>query len=273
MSVHVKTMAILMLLLTSALLSAEKTGVSWTDGVIRTRGTDRISVSETGTPIDPDTGREISISEARRISYKRSREMAVMEAAAVIPEITVNGGETIRDLISENQTAMTRLTRVVYEYSKFNDVSSGYMETACELCIKTGYIITALDYGFPCEEFPLSDYKASATEYTSLIVDTRGLGIGPMLLPSIYNEDGLEIYGRNFISGDDAVKHLAVSYAHSEKDALKHKKAGKHPFFCVALKNLNGSPVLADEDIRRVFSHKKNLAYMKKCRVIFIIDR
>ncbi|HPS58985.1 MAG TPA: hypothetical protein PK514_12845 [Spirochaetota bacterium] len=254
-------------------LSQKSGGIDWTGEIITAAGTDRITVNDEGLPFDPDTGRIISISEARNMSYTRAKEKAINAAALLISEIPVDNDSTIMQIIERDPVARARMTRVMHEYSKFRDRPAGYMETTCELKLKAGYLITAMNYDFPMEEFPESDQKASPTLYTSLIVDVRGLDIRPMLLPSIYNENGLEIYGKNFISGDDAVKHLSVSYAYSESDAKKHKKAGQHPFFCAALKNLNGSPVLSDDDIKRLFSHKKNSAYIKKCRVIFIIDR
>ena len=247
--------------------------VDWRNETVTATGTDRITVNDEGQPVDPDTGSIISVSEARNMSYERAKEKAVNAAAILISQITVDNESTIMQIIERDPVARARMTRVIHEYTKFRDRSSGYMETSCELQIKTGYLITALNYDFPMEDFPQSDVKASPTPYTSIIVDTRGLGIRPMLLPSIYNENGLEIYGKKYISGDDAVRYLAVSYAYTESEAKKHKKAGQHPFFCAALKNLNGSPVLSDDDIMRVFSHKKNSAYIKKCRVIFIIDR
>lgn len=270
---QIKKILIIMILLPLAGMSAGKTGVDWISGTITATGTDRISVNDDGSPVDPETGRVISISSARNASWEKAKENAILEAARVIGNIQINSNERISDIVERDQVARGRITRVLHEYGRFRERPAGYMETSCELSIKTGFLITALNYDFPCDDFPLSDDTASPTQYTSLIIDVRGLGIRPMLFPSIYNESGLEIYGKNFISGDDAVKHMAVSYVHTETEAGKHKKAGQHPFFCIALKNLNGSPVLSDEDIKRVFSHKKNLAYLKKCRIIFIIDR
>lgn len=254
-------------------ISQKSGGIDWTGELITAAGTDRISVNDEGLPVDPETGRIISISEARNMSYARAKEKAVNAAALLISAIQVDSDTTIMQVIERDPVARARMTRIMHEYSKFRDRPCGYLETSCELQMKTGYLLIALNYDFPMEEFPQSDLKASPTKYTSLIVDVRGLGIRPMLLPSIYNENGLEIYGKNYISGDDAVKHLSVSYTYTESEAKKHIKAGQHPFFTAALKNLNGSPVLSDDDIRRVFSNKKNSAYIRKCRVIFIIDR
>ncbi|NLV68903.1 MAG: hypothetical protein GXY14_14625 [Spirochaetes bacterium] len=254
-------------------MSQKQGMIDWTKALITASGTDRISLNDEGQPVDPDSGKIISISEARNISYSRAKEKALNEAALLISEIPVDYESTILQIIERDPVARARMTRVMHEHSRFRDRSSGYLENSCEIQIKTGYLLTALNYEFPMEDFPLSEIKASPTLYTSIIVDTRGLDIRPMLLPSIYNENGLEIFGKNFISGDDAVKYMPVSYAYSEREAMKHKKAGQHPFFCAALKNLNGSPVLSDDDIRRIFSHKKNSSYIQKCRVIFIIDR
>ncbi len=263
----------IILILSNAGMPQNNGSIDWTRAMITASGTDKIAVNGEGLPVDPDTGRVISISEARNMSYSRAKEKAINAAALLISGIPVDNESTIMQILERDPVARARMTRVMHEYARFRDRKCGYMEASCELQINTGYLIIALNYDFPMEDFPASDVKASPTLYTSLIVDTRGLKIRPNLLPSIYNESGLEIYGKNFISGQDAVKHLSVSYTYTENEAMKHKKAGQHPFFCAALKNLNGSPVLSDDDIRKVFSHKKNSAYLKKCRVIFIIDR
>ncbi len=270
---RIKQIIPLLILLPVAAMPQGKGQINWIEGIIRATGTDSIIINDQGSPVDEETGDTISLADARTRSYARAKEKAMESASQVITSIQVSSTERIIDIIERDPVARGRLMRVVHQYSKFREKSAGSLETACEMEFSAGYLLTMLNIDFPCDEFPLSSDTASPTLYTSLIVDVRGLGIKPMLLPSIYNETGLEIYGKNFISGNDAVYHLAVSYTFSENEAKNHKKAGKHPFFCAALKNLNGSPVLSDDDIKRVFSHKKNLAYLKKCRVIFVIDR
>ena len=247
--------------------------VDWIEGKIKSTGNSRIAIDESGSPVDIETGKTLSISEARNIAYDRSKEIALVEAIKTISEIQVDNQKKIKDLIREDLTVRQNISGVLEEYSRYKDSPADYISSACELEFNLGYLLTVLNYSFPGDSFPVRDDIEISTKYTSLIIDVRGLGIKPMLLPSILNESGLEIYNKNFIKSADAVKYNPVSYVYNEKDAIKHKKSGQKPLFCAALKNMNGNPVIPDNVIKKMFSNKKNIEYLSKCRVIFIIDR
>lgn len=247
--------------------------IDWINGRIVSAGSSSMAIDEHGTPVDMENGKQLSISEARTISYERSKEKALFEAVKMIGEIQVDNVKKIKDLVRDDQTVRKNIPEVMEEYSSYKEKPSGYLTSSCELQFSLGYLLTAINYSFPLDNFPERSDIDISTIYTSLIVDVRGLEIKPMLLPSIINENGLEVYNKNFINPSDAVKYNPVSYVYSEKEAMKHKKAGKHPFFCAALKNLNGNPVVSDNDLKKIFSNKKNIEYLSKCRVIFIIDR
>ena len=97
--------------------------------------------------------------------------------------------------------------------------------------------------------------------------------ISPTILPAIYDRDGLEIYSRYFINIRYGLKTGLVSYVFDEKEAFKHPKAGRYPYFATSMKNIENNPVLNNEDIKRIYSSPATLAELKKCKVIFIIDR
>ncbi len=270
--------SIILFLILSSLVYAEtmnsyNSKVDWTKGVIVSEGKSAIVINDSGATIDYETGNSISYSSARDLSYEKSREKALSNAVSIINDIQIDSDTKIRDLILKDRDLRQRISHYLHEYSKFKEQPAGHLNTSCTLELKLGYLINTLGLRFPENDFPLRSDTNISTKYTSLIIDTRGLKIKPALLPAVFNETGLEIYSRHHISGKDAVKHLAVSYTNSEAEAVKHKKAGRHPFYCTALKSLNGNPVISDNDIKRIYSHKENLIFLKKCRVIFIIDR
>lgn len=268
-----KSFLIILILTTTAVNAVISPKVDWVEGKIKAFGESVIAVDESGQPFDIETERPLSISDSRIIAEQRAREKALHEAINIISELQVDSQYKMKDLVRNDPVVRENITRVIDEYSKYRDRPSGYLKSSCELEINYGYLLTAINYSFPADSFPLRDDIEISTNYTSVIIDVRGLGIKPMLLPSVLNENGLEVYSKNFVIPSEAVRFNIVSYTRSEKDALKHKKAGKHPFFCAALKNLNGNPVISDNDIKKIFSSKKNIEYLRKCRVIFIIER
>ena len=247
--------------------------IDWLNGKIISIGSANMAIDENGVPIDVETNNALSISEARSISYERSKEKALNNAINTISAMQVDSENKIADLIKTDPVVRRNIYEIIEKNSKYKDVTSNYLISSCKLELKTGYLTEAINYSFPKDNFPIQNNIDISTLYSSIIIDVRGLGINPMLIPSIVNENGLEVYNKNFINPDDAIKYNVVSYVYTEKDAIKHKKAGKNPLFCIALKNINGNPVISDNDIKKIFSHKKNIEYLKKCRVIFIIDR
>ena len=247
--------------------------VDWLNGRVISTGINNMAIDEKGVPVDFETNNGLAISEARTISYERSKEKAFINAINTISAIQVDSAYKIADLIKTDPVVRRNIYEVIEKNSIYKDVTSDYLISSCRLEFNTGHLAEAINYTFPQDKFPMQDNIEISTLYSSIIIDVRGLGIKPMLIPSIVNEHGLEIYSKNFINPDDAIKYNIVSYVHTEKDATKHKKAGKNPLFCIALKNINGSPVISDNDVKKIFSHKKNIEYLKKCRVIFIIDR
>jgi len=266
---------ILLLLITilPAIPGYSVTRIDWVEGKVKSSGSSSMAIDEYGSPTDMESGKQLSISDARNISYERAKEKALIDAINIINEIQVDNEKKIKDLVRSDLAVRQTISKIIEEYSHYKDKPSGYLSSTCDLEFNLGYLLTAINYNFPVDRFPVSDNIEISTLYTSIIIDVRGLNIKPMLLPSIINENGLEVYNKNFIKPGDAVKYNPVSYVYNEKDAIKHKKAGKHPLFCAALKNMNGNPVISDDDVKKIFSHKKNIEYLSKCRVIFIIDR
>ncbi|MCL1865207.1 MAG: hypothetical protein FWF73_05285 [Spirochaetes bacterium] len=264
---------ILFIILNSGSYGKNDVAVDWLNGKIISIGDSSMSIDENGNPIDIETNSVLSISEARNISYERSREKALINAINIINTIQVDNEKKIADLIKIDPVVRRNIYEVIEKNSTYKDVTSNYLISSCKFELNTGYLAEAVNYSFPKDNFPIQDNIEISTLYSSIIIDVRGLNIKPMLIPSVLNESGLEVYNKNFINPADAVKYNVVSYVYTEKDAIKHKKAGKNPLFCIALKNINGNPVISDSDIKKIFSHKKNIEYLQKCRVIFIIDR
>jgi len=259
--------------LTPAIQAKNNSGIDWVKGKVYSTGINSMAINLHGHPVDIESGNKLSISDTRNISYERSREKALIKAIDIINNIQVDSEKKIKDLILNDVTVRKNITRIIESHASYKDKTSDYLVTSCELEFNTGYLLTAINYNFPGDIFPALNDSGITTLYTSLIIDARGLKIKPMLLPSILNESGLEIYSKNFINPSYAVRHNMVTYVYNETDAMKHKKAGKHPLFSVALKNMNGNPVISDDIIKKMFSNKKNIEYLSKCRVIFIIDR
>jgi hypothetical protein len=157
-------------------------------------------------------------------------------------------------------------------FVKFRHHPSDHYSSTCEANLSFGDIISSLPFEFPERDFPVRDDAKISTNYTGLVIDARGLPVFPMLFPSVYNEHGLEIYGRSFVSRESAGRAGLATYCRNEDEAMKHVKAGRKPYYTTAIRSLRGNPVISDRDARRILSASVTKEHLKKCGVVIIIN-
>ncbi len=247
--------------------------IDWIKGTIRSYGISEIRIEKSGQPYSYIEASPISINRARMMGYSRAKDYAVENLVSAVKGIRVDYQYRLIDLLEKNYLVKKRLTNFIEHRLKMKKYPVDFYRSGCSAEMKIKDLIEVIPYNFPEREFPVIYFNPIATKYTSLIIDTRNLNIKPMIFPSVYNEDGLEIYGRHYISASFAGKYGVVKYVFSEDEALKDRRAGEHPLYTVALKNIYDSPVISNRDIKKMLSSKENLKRLKECRVIFIIDR
>lgn len=247
--------------------------VNWTKGTITAKGKAVVEVEENGTPVDSWTGSATSLNKARREAYQAAREKAMESIMEAARHIRVDPERKLSDLLQEDKFTQKKIAETVSGAVTVKEFPGAFDTSECEAKLKMGDIIASLPFDFPSNDFPARDDTPIPTVYSGLIIDARGLGIEPMLFPSVYNEEGLEIYGRYYIDSAYACKKGLVSYCYNEDEAMKNRKAGRRPYYAVALKNLDGCPVLSDRDARKILSSRETINNLKKCNVIFILDR
>jgi hypothetical protein len=246
--------------------------VNWEKGAIIAYGSSEIWIKN-GKPIDIDDGLGTNINHGRLIGYKKAHENAYKKIISLIKDIRVDSNNSFSDLINNNPITQARLNRILNTKLKIIDMPINFMTSGCLAELKIRDIIPAIPCQYPNDDFPIILNNPIPTVYTSLIVDTRNLDIEPMIFPSVLNEEGLEIYARQFIESSRISRSGMVSYVSTEKEAMKHKKAGDRPLFTIAVKGINGCPVISNKDTRKILSSDGTISHLKQCRVIFIIDR
>ena len=270
-----KTTIVLCLTLAPFISSASiETGarIDWMKGEIRAYSKAAVPIIK-GSPVDAWDEKKTSLNAARMDAYGRAREKTVKQITELLVSLRVDPENTIRDILDENDLSRNRLSEIVDNRISFRENPAAFDEAGCEGRLKLADIIDALPFRFPGDDFPTRMDNPIETEYTSLVVDARGLGVKPMLFPSVYSSAGVEIYGKNFIDVSYAARYGMASYAYTENTAMKNKRAGEHPYYTAALRNLRDCPVISERDTRKVLSSRKTMDHLRRCRVIFIIDR
>lgn len=252
---------------------APQDSIEWTRGVVVTFGASRIALTDEGKPVDPVSGSVLSLNQARVEANRKARELALESMAGLVKNIRVDADTTLLDLLEQSDTVQSRVARIISDRTKVKEYPADFHSSGCRAELKIFDILPAIPFHYPADEMPQRIDNPIATDYTGLVVDARGLDIVPMMLPSIFNEDGLEVYGRYLVDIHSAARTGIVSYAFNEDEAMKNRRAGDRPYYAVAIRGMKGCPVVSDRDIRRIYGSKNTVERLKSCRVIFIIDK
>ncbi len=271
--ISVILLLILYLPFTASGITGNLNRIDWTGGTIISYGSSRVKINSSGEPVDVHEGRPVSLNSARKFCYERAKDTAIINLISLIKNIQVDNRTSFGQLLTDNRSALTRLSEYIDKGVKVKQFPVDFFTSGCRIEMKMSMLLAALPYTYPEDPLPVIHNNPIPTEYSSLVVDTRKLGIRPMLLPSVFNEEGLEIFGRYFINIGEAAKRGTVKYVFTDNAAMKDRAAGEKPYFAVAIKSRNGSPVLSNRDVRKILSSPETRKNLRNCRVIFIIDR
>jgi hypothetical protein len=122
---------------------------------------------------------------------------------------------------------------------------------------------------------PVTMNKTSSPVFTGLVVDAKGLGIRPVMVPRILDENNQEVYGSAFVSREYAVQNGMSGYARNLKEILDNQRVSDHPLVVKGLKTFEpgcSEIVISNADASKLRSASESLYFMKKCRVIIVID-
>ncbi|HPA72525.1 MAG TPA: hypothetical protein PKY31_09660 [Spirochaetota bacterium] len=246
--------------------------ISWDKGIVSATADSRAVISPRGTPTDSYNGARVTLNRARMDSFREARDAALERLVNAVRSLRIDAEKTVGDAIEEHDITQARLSEALMHSAKVREKPTGHLGSSAEATLSFGDIIAALPYVFPGNDFPSRDDAKIRTDYTGLVIDGRGLSMVPMLFPSVFNEHGLEIYGRPFVSGRHAGTTGMAAYCRNEDEAMKHRKAGSRPYYAVAVRSLRGCPVISDRDARRILSSPFTTERLKKCGVIIILD-
>jgi hypothetical protein len=111
--------------------------------------------------------------------------------------------------------------------------------------------------------------------YTGLVIDARGIGARPAMSPRIYDEDGKEIYGSANVDREYAVQQGMSGYARDLTSAQSNQRVTANPVTVKALRTGGAGKsdlVVANADAAQIRASAENASFMKKCRVMIVLD-
>lgn len=111
--------------------------------------------------------------------------------------------------------------------------------------------------------------------YTGMVVDARGIQARPAMSPRIFDEDGKEIYGSANVDREYAIQQGMSGYARDLTAAQSNQRVTANPLTVKALKTSGtgkADVVISNDDAQKIRALAENVAFMKQCRVMIVLD-
>ncbi|MGD9189749.1 MAG: hypothetical protein PVI89_16135 [Desulfobacteraceae bacterium] len=133
------------------------------------------------------------------------------------------------------------------------------------------------------QEMPTKGIGASAGHrsgaepdtYTGLIVDARGIGAKPAMVPVLLDENGKEVYSSAFVSREYAVQQGVCLYMRILGDSANLTRVAPKPLWVKGLRTRTAAScdiVISNADASRLRGASSHLSFLKQCRVIILMD-
>lgn len=116
---------------------------------------------------------------------------------------------------------------------------------------------------------------AEPDTYTGLIVDARGIGAKPAMVPVLVDENGKDVYSPAFVSREYAVQQGVCLYMRILDDSANVARVAPKPLWVKGLRTRTAAScdiVISNADASRLRGASSHLSFLKQCRVIILMD-
>lgn len=241
--------------------------INWSKGIVQAKGIGTLSKKLHGDVNDSST-----VLEDAKLD-------ACLKIFEVVKGIRIDGTTVVGDYAAENKVIISKIEGIVKnaEVVKKEYFSDGTVEVTMEMNFKGGFAQLVLPGEIrPLESIkPMSPVKNSYSVFTGLVVDAKGLGSKPVMSPKILDETGQEVYGSAFVSREYAVQQGMSGYSKDLTAAKSNQRVAGNPLTVKGLRiegNGHSDIVISNADASRLRSASENLSFMRKCRVIIVVE-
>jgi len=245
----------------------EKGSVNWSKGVVQAKG---IGIPLTKMPENSDD---------RTVALTDAKLNAIHILLDIIRNLRINGTTVVADYATREPAIMSKIENMVKNAKvvKKEYLTDGTVKIEMEVNLRGGFAQLVLPKDIkPLDSITLvTRNKTSSPVFTGLVVDAKGLGVRPVLVPRIIDENDQEVYGSAFVSREYAVQQGMSGYARNLKEVLNNQRVGDQPLVVKGLKTLgpgHSDIVISNADASKLRSISESLYFMKKCRVIIVVD-
>ncbi len=241
--------------------------INWSRGVIQAKGIG-IPPKEVFGKINP---RIEALTNAELDAFRKIFEIA---KEVRIDGTTVVGNMALLDhaILSkiENMAKNAKVVRKEY-------LTDGTVKIGMEMNLRGGFAQLVLPKEIKSLDSitPMTMNKSSRQTFTGLVVDARGLDVRPVMVPKIIDENDQEVYGSAFVSREYAVQQGMSGYGKDLEKTIHNRRVADHPLVVKGLKvaDLGRSEIIiSNADASKLRSTSESLSFLKRCRVMIVVD-
>ena len=258
--------------------------INWTEGIL----------TATGKGVPPETYH--GNPQGSKIALDAAVEKARQQLLALAEQIPIDAQSTVGDLARKNGAVLSELRGMIEKAKVVHHefVTDGSVTVTVQMSMNGGFsqltLPTRIKQIEPVK--PITPAKNRSSEngeteitettdstpgpYTGMIVDVRGINVTPCMVPRVCDENGQEVFGSAFASREFAVQHGVTRYLSDLGAATEDPRVADRPLILKGLRigGAGGTDiVVSNTDAARLRSASENLAFLRKCRVLIVMDR
>jgi len=257
--------------------------INWTKGIIQATG------------INIPDNRDFNIPVNRQEALAAATRTAFDELLDVVKTIRINSEIKVDSLDTKNKVIIEKIGHMVKDAKIIEQkyLTDGKVEVTVQMDLRGGFSQLVLPEDIKQigdikviessqENGPSSASKSGPiyTEekkdlFTGLIIDATGINATPSMVPVVLDENGRKVFGPAFMSRESAVQYGTSEYEKEIQTAKQNPRVGTNPLIVKGLRT-EGSEyiniIISNSDALILRSKPEHLTFLKKCRVIIVID-
>lgn len=219
--------------------------------------------------------------QARPMALRAAQVDAYRNLLEVTKGVRVDSATLVKDFTVESDIIRTQVEGVVNgsRVVKQEYMSDGTVEVTVRMPLGGGFSQAVMPKILERKQEPLPAPPAmpapGGTAYTGLVVDARGLQARPAMAPKLLDENGKEVYGSANVDREYAVQQGMSGYARDLTAAQSNARVTNNPFSAKGLRTEGpgrSDIVISNADADKLRAAAENLSFMKKCRVMIVLD-
>jgi len=258
--------------------------VNWSTGIVEATGI--------GAPPERYYGKP----QARPMALRAAQVDAYRNLLEIVKGVKVDGATEVRDYTTSNDVIRTQVEGLVKgaQVIKRDYMSDGTVEVTIRMNMNGDFANAVLPIPkvVKSEQFdrsgaPLAPQAPSAPApaapvapaggavFTGMVIDARGIQARPAMSPKIMDEAGQEVYGSMLVDREFAVQQGMTGYARDLAAAQSNPRVTNNPVTVKGVKTDGpgrANIVISNEDAGKIRGAADNLSFLKKARVMIVLD-